>query len=45
MAYLETSETNLKKFEGKHVRVTGNQRWRKGDRYPVIAIERIDRVL
>lgn len=44
VAYLETSETNLKKFEGKHVRVTGNQRWRKGDRYPVIALERIDRV-
>jgi uncharacterized protein YgiM (DUF1202 family) len=44
MAYMETSETNLKKYEGKHVRVTGNQRWRKGDRYPVIAIERIDRV-
>jgi hypothetical protein len=42
MAYLETSEMNLKKFEGKHVRVVGNQRWHKGDRYPVIAIERID---
>ena len=44
MAYLEASDTNLKKFEGKHVRVVGNQRWRKGDRYPVIAVERIDMV-
>ncbi|HUJ09922.1 MAG TPA: SH3 domain-containing protein [Verrucomicrobiae bacterium] len=44
MAYLESSETNLKKYEGKHVRISGNQRWRKGDRYPVITIERIDRV-
>jgi uncharacterized protein YgiM (DUF1202 family) len=45
MAYLESTEANLKKFEGKHVRITGNQRWRKGERYPVIAIERIDIVL
>lgn len=44
MAYLETSDTNLKRFEGKHVRVVGTQRWRKGERYPVLAIERIDRV-
>jgi uncharacterized protein YgiM (DUF1202 family) len=44
VAYLETSDTNLKKFEGKHVRVVGTQRWRKGERYPVVAIERIDRV-
>ena len=44
VAYLETSETNLKRFEGKHVRVVGTQRWRKGERDPVIAIERIDMV-
>ncbi len=44
IAYLETSETNLKKYEGKHVRIMGNQRWRKGDREPVIVIERIDRI-
>ena len=44
IAYLETSETNLKRFEGKHVRIVGTQRWRKGERYPVIAIERIDMV-
>lgn len=42
IAYLETAETNLKKYEGKHVRVLGNQHWRKGDRDPVIAIERLD---
>ena len=44
IAYLETSEANMKKYEGKHVRVMGNQRWRKGDRYPVIVVERLDRV-
>jgi uncharacterized protein YraI len=44
IAYLETSETNLKRFEGKHVRIVGTQRWRKGERYPVIAIERVDMV-
>lgn len=42
IAYLETTETNMKKYEGKHVRVLGNQHWRKGDRDPVIAIERLD---
>jgi uncharacterized protein YgiM (DUF1202 family) len=45
IAYLETADTNLKKYEGKHVRVLGNQHWRKGDRYPVIVIERLDIVL
>ena len=44
IAYLETSEKDLKKYEGKHVRVMGNQRWRKGDRDPVIVVERVDRV-
>jgi uncharacterized protein YgiM (DUF1202 family) len=42
MAYLEASGINLKKFDGKHVRIVGTQRWRKGERYPVITIERID---
>jgi uncharacterized protein YgiM (DUF1202 family) len=44
MAYLEASGMNLKKFDGKHVRIVGTQRWRKGERYPVITIERIDMV-
>jgi uncharacterized protein YgiM (DUF1202 family) len=44
IAYVEAPDINLKKYEGKHVRVLGNQRWRKGDRDPVIVIERIDRV-
>jgi uncharacterized protein YgiM (DUF1202 family) len=43
-AYLETASMNLKKFEGKHVRLVGTQRWRKGERYPVITVERIDMV-
>jgi len=44
VAYLETSDTNLKRFVGKHVRLVGTQHWRKGDRYPVITIERVDMV-
>jgi|SRR5579862_6798261 len=44
VAYLEAAEMNLKKFDGKHVRIVGTQRWHKGDRYPVIIIERVDRV-
>ncbi len=44
VAYLETSDTNLKRFEGKHVRIVGTQRWRKGERYPVITVERVDMV-
>ncbi len=44
IAYLETTDTNLKRFEGKHVRIVGTQRWHKGERYPVIALERVDMV-
>jgi len=44
MAYLEAPGTDLKKYLGKHVRIVGIQRWHKGDRYPVITIERIDMV-
>ena len=31
-------------FEGKHVRVLGNQSWERHQRYPVNAVERIDMV-
>jgi uncharacterized protein YgiM (DUF1202 family) len=44
MAYLDTTEKNLARYEGKHVRVFGNQRWHKTERYPVISVERIDMV-
>ena len=44
IAYLETTEKNLARYEGKLVRVFGNERWRKTERYPVIAVERIDMV-
>jgi uncharacterized protein YgiM (DUF1202 family) len=44
IAYLESPDKNLAKFVGKHVRVMGNQRWRKGDRDPVIVAERVERV-
>ena len=42
ITYLELKEATLEKFLGKHVRVVGNERWRKGDRYPVMVVERID---
>ena len=44
IAYLQTTDKNVARYEGKHVRVFGNQTWRKSDRYPVIAVERIDMV-
>jgi hypothetical protein len=44
MCYLESDSTNLRRFEGKHVRVAGNERWRRGDRYPVLVIDRIGMV-
>ena len=43
-AYLETTEHNLSKFEGKHVRVMGNARWKKGERYYVIVVDRVDMI-
>ncbi|HUK81007.1 MAG TPA: SH3 domain-containing protein [Verrucomicrobiae bacterium] len=43
-AYLETTDKNLARYEGKHVRVRGNETWRRSQRYPVIAVERIDMV-
>ncbi|MGO9245575.1 MAG: SH3 domain-containing protein [Verrucomicrobiia bacterium] len=44
VAYLEAPGLNLTKYNGKHVRLVGTQRWHKGDRYPVISVERIDMV-
>ncbi len=44
VAYLEAPGLNLTKYVGKHVRIVGTQRWHKGDRYPVISVERIDMV-
>jgi uncharacterized protein YgiM (DUF1202 family) len=44
IAYLETTELNLDRYDGKNVRVFGNLRWRKGERWPLIVVERVDRV-
>ncbi len=44
VAYLDMAEKNLDKYEGKHVRILGNLRWRRGERYPVIIVERIEPV-
>jgi SH3-like domain-containing protein len=42
IAYLDSGPTKLTRYDGKHVRVLGNQTWKEGERYPVIAAERID---
>lgn len=42
IAYLEAPQMNLDRYRGKHVRILGNQRWSRNERYPVIAVERID---
>ena len=44
IAYLDAPQTNLVRYEGKHVRVLGNQRWQRDERYPIIAVERVDMV-
>jgi uncharacterized protein YraI len=44
MAYLDAPQMNLARYDGKHVRILGNQRWKSDERYPVIAIERLDMV-
>jgi SH3-like domain-containing protein len=44
IAYLEAPQMNLERYYGKHVRVLGNQRWKRDERYPVIAVERVDMV-
>ena len=44
LAYIEPTEKNLERYEGKHVRVLGTMRWRKIDRFPVISVERLDMV-
>ena len=45
MAYLQVTEKNMARYLNRHVRVLGNQRWTRGDRFPVIVVERIDVVL
>ena len=44
MCYVESNQGDLDRYEGKHVRLSGNERWRKGDRYPVLMIDRIGMV-
>ena len=44
ICYLETADLDLTRFEGKTVRVFGNQTWKRTERYPVLQVERIDPV-
>jgi len=42
IAYLESPQMNLSRYEGKNVRIFGTERWRKGERDPVIVVERVE---
>jgi uncharacterized protein YgiM (DUF1202 family) len=44
IAYLATTQTNLSRYEGKHVRIYGTERWKRSDRFPVITVERCEMV-
>jgi len=44
MAYIESPEIDLARYQEKLVRLQGNERWRKGDRFPVIVVDRVDLV-
>jgi len=44
IAYLDAPQMNFTRYEGKHVRVLGNLRWQHDERYPIIAVERLDMV-
>ena len=44
LAYLEAPQMNLSRYQGKTVRVFGTQRWRKTERDPVIAVERVEMI-
>ncbi len=42
ICYLTTDKINLQRYTGKSVRVFGDETWRKDERYPVLAVDRID---
>jgi SH3-like domain-containing protein len=42
IAYLDAPQMKLTRYEGKHIRVLGNERWKRDERYPVITVERLD---
>ena len=42
IAYLDAPANTLSRYEGKHVRILGNQCWKRSERTPVIAVERCE---
>lgn len=42
MCFLETKSINLERYLNRPVRVGGMERWQRGDRYPVLTIDRVD---
>jgi uncharacterized protein YgiM (DUF1202 family) len=44
ICYVDPVQMNLRRYEGKNVRLAGNQHWRKSERYPVLIVERVDMI-
>jgi uncharacterized protein YraI len=44
ICYLDTTNMNLSRYEGRQVRVFGNLRWREKERDPVMIVTRVDMV-
>ncbi len=42
IAYIDAPANTLSRYDGKHVRILGNQRWKHSERTPVIAVERCE---
>ena len=44
ICFVEAPDKNLSRYDGKNVRVLGVERWRKGDRWPVVVADRVDMI-
>lgn len=42
ICYLDTTDMNLSRYEGRMIRVFGNMRWREKERDPVMIVQRVD---
>jgi uncharacterized protein YgiM (DUF1202 family) len=41
-SFVEAPDRNLDRYLGKMVRIQGNERWHKGERYPILTADRVD---
>lgn len=44
ICYVDVQTLSVEQLAGRFVKVFGNERWRKGDRYAVLTADRIDRI-